>query len=72
MGWAPPPPVRIHLISRDLWENPGATAWQNQWGVFFPAESITTDQGNMAHEMTHMFYLARISPAGSMNPASAP
>lgn len=59
IGWAPPTPVRVHLVSQRLWDNPGATAYQNQWGVFFRAEAIATEQGNMAHELTHQFYVAR-------------
>jgi hypothetical protein len=58
MGWAPPTPVAIHLIEQRKWDNPGATAYQNNWGVFFRAEVMDREQGNWCHEMTHMFYVA--------------
>jgi len=58
MGWAPPTPIQIHVIEDACWDNPGATAYQNQWGVYFKAGSMATDQGNWCHEMTHMFYCA--------------
>jgi len=57
MGWAPPTPVSIHLIEPACWDS-GATAFQNQWGVFFRADALPTEQGNWCHEMTHMFYCA--------------
>ena len=58
MGWSPKTPIRIHLISESLWDNPGATSYQNQWGVFFRAEAMPTEQGNWCHEVTHLFYEA--------------
>lgn len=58
MGWAPPTPIQIHVIEERLWDNPGATAYQNQWGVYFKDRSMPSDQGNWLHEMTHMFYCA--------------
>lgn len=58
MGWAPPTPVLIHLIEQRKWDNPGSTAYQNQWGVFFLADVMDREQGNWCHEMTHMFYVA--------------
>lgn len=57
MGWAPPTPISIHLIEKACWDS-GATAFQNQWGVFFRADAMPTEQGNWCHEMTHMFYCA--------------
>lgn len=58
MGWGPPTPIQIHVIEDQLWDNPGATAYQNQWGVYFRAGGMAKDQGNWCHEMTHMFYCA--------------
>jgi hypothetical protein len=58
MGWAPASPIQIHVIEDQLWDNPGATAYQNQWGVYFKADTMARDQGNWCHEMTHMFYCA--------------
>ncbi len=58
MGWAPKTPILIHLIEEARWDNPGATSYQNQWGVFFRAEIMPTEQGNWCHEMTHLFYEA--------------
>jgi hypothetical protein len=58
MGWTPPTPVAIHLIEQRKWDNPGATAYQNNWGVFFRADVMDREQGNWCHEMTHMFYVA--------------
>ncbi|MBU0637661.1 MAG: hypothetical protein KKB50_02260, partial [Planctomycetes bacterium] len=57
IGWEPPTPVVIHLIEAGKWDNPGATAYQNNWGVFFRAEVMQREQGNWCHEMTHMFYV---------------
>ena len=57
MGWSPPTPISIHLIESACWDS-GATAFQNQWGVFFRADAMPTEQGNWCHEMTHMFYCA--------------
>jgi hypothetical protein len=57
MGWAPPIPISIHLIENACWDS-GATAFQNQGGVFFRADVMPTEQGNWCHEMTHMFYCA--------------
>lgn len=57
MGWAPSIPIAIHLIEPACWET-NATAYQNQWGVFFRADVMPTEQGNWCHEMTHMFYQA--------------
>lgn len=58
MGWTPPTPVGINIIEDDKWPNPGATAFQNGYGVFFRAGVMNTEQGNWCHEMTHMFYVA--------------
>jgi len=58
IGWEPPAPIMIHIIEDKLWDNPGATSYQNQWGVFFIASRMANDQGNWCHEMTHMFYCA--------------
>lgn len=58
MGWEPPAPIVIHVIEDKLWDNPGATSYQNQWGVYFMESRMATDQGNWCHEMTHMFYCA--------------
>ncbi len=58
IGWEPPTPFTIHIIEDALWDNPGATAYQNKWGVYFKASNMANDQGNWCHEMTHMFYCA--------------
>lgn len=58
MGWAPPTPVPINLIEQARWPNPGATAFQNNGGVWFRADVMHREQGNWCHEMTHMFYVA--------------
>ncbi len=57
MGWAPTTPISIHLIEQACWDS-SATAFQNQWGVFFRADAMPTEHGNWCHEMTHMFYCA--------------
>lgn len=57
MGWAPAGPIGINLIEDDKWPEPGATAFQNDRGVFFRAGAMATEQGNWLHEMTHMFYV---------------
>ncbi len=57
MGWEPPLPVGINLIADERWDNPGATSYQNRYGVFFRAGVMHTEQGNWLHEMTHMFYV---------------
>lgn len=56
-GWEPPSPVKIHLVPKAAWTEPGVTAFQNDDGVFFRAEEMATEQGNWLHEMTHMFYV---------------
>lgn len=56
MGWTPPP-FGINIIEDDKWPNPGATAFQNNYGVFFRASVMHIEQGNWCHEMTHMFYV---------------
>jgi hypothetical protein len=58
-GWQPPSPVRIHLIPKAVWPEPGATAFQNGDGVHFRAEEMATEQGNWVHEMTHVFFAGR-------------
>ena len=58
MGWAPAIPITLHLMEPECWDS-GATAYQNQWGVFLRADAMRTEQGNWCHEMTHMFYEAR-------------
>jgi len=58
MGWAPPTPIGIHLVEDARWDNPGATSYQNNAGVFFRAGVMDNEQGNWCHEMTHMFYVA--------------
>ncbi len=58
MGWEPPNPVVINVLEDARWDNPGATAYQNNAGVFFKESTFLTDTGNWVHEMTHMFYVA--------------
>ncbi len=57
MGWTPPP-FGVNIIEDSKWPDPGATAFQNNFGVHFRASVMHTEQGNWCHEMTHMFYVA--------------
>jgi hypothetical protein len=59
-GFAPERPIGIHVIEGARWPEPGASAFQNDDGVFFRAEAMATEQGNFCHEMTHMFYLGHL------------
>lgn len=58
MGWEPPTPVGINVIENAVWPDPGATSFQNNYGVHFYESAFYTDFGNWCHEMTHMFYVA--------------
>jgi hypothetical protein len=57
MGWTPPR-FGVNIIEDSKWPDPGATAFQNNYGVHFRAGVMHTEQGNWCHEMTHMFYVA--------------
>lgn len=57
MGWQFPTAVPIVLIEHNKWPS-NASAFQNDGGVFFRAEAMAAEQGNWAHEMTHMWYMA--------------
>lgn len=52
--------LRVHVIADARWDNPGASAYQNNAGVFFKASTFDRDTGNVFHEMTHLFHVGRI------------
>lgn len=53
-------PIRLHVIADAQWDNPGATAYQNNAGLFFPEGSFDKDVGNILHELTHYFNRGRL------------
>jgi hypothetical protein len=59
-GHEAPKPLRLHLIPNNKWDNPGATAYQNNAGLFFPESSFDKDTGNILHELTHWFNMGRL------------
>lgn len=59
-GHEAPKPLRLHVIANNKWDNPGATAYQNNAGLFFPEGSFDRNTGNIFHELTHWFNMGRL------------
>jgi hypothetical protein len=59
-GWQPAFPVTIHVVEPSLWPNSGWAAYSNEEGLFLRSEVLMRDQGNWAHEMTHLMFQGRI------------
>jgi len=58
-GHEAPHPLRIHVIADNKWDNPGATAYQNNAGLFFRESTFDKDAGNILHELCHWFNQGR-------------